>query len=172
MRDSGEVLRQALDITPEYLHDDRRRADHEFDFFRYGQMGTRRFNSLKLWLALKFMGRQGYAAVIERQIRLTEYFARRIDGVAGFERLHQIETAVCCFRFLPESAAAASEIEQDRLQQKLQQEIERSGEAWIHTTVLNGRRCLRVNINSFLTEQRHVDDLLELLQRKGKEVSA
>jgi aromatic-L-amino-acid decarboxylase len=53
------------------------------------------------------------------------------------------------------------------LQQQLQQEIERSGEAWITTTVLNGRRALRVNINSFLTERRHIDDLLELVRLKS-----
>ena len=143
----------------------------EFDFFRYGQMGTRRFNSLKLWMALKFMGRQGYAAAIEKQIELAEYFAARIDQLSDFKRANDIETAVCCFRFLPANHANVAGFEQDRLQQKLQQEIERSGEAWIHTTVLNGRRALRVNINSFLTERRHVDDLLELLLRTGKNVA-
>ena len=168
VRDGGRVLRDAFDITPEYLNEDRGGADVEFDFFRYGQMGTRRFNSLKLWMALKFMGRQGYAAVIEKQIELTEYFANCIDELSDFERLNQIETAVCCFRFLPANHRNAAGVEQDRLQQKLQQEIERSGEAWIHTTVLNGRRVLRVNINSFLTERRHIDDLLELLVREGK----
>jgi glutamate/tyrosine decarboxylase-like PLP-dependent enzyme len=168
VRDGGKVLRDAFDITPEYLNEDRGGADVEFDFFRYGQMGTRRFNSLKLWMALKFMGRQGYAAAIEKQIELTEYFAGCIDELTDFERVNQIETAVCCFRFLPVNVAKESGVEQDRLQQKFQQEIERSGEAWIHTTVLNGRRTLRVNVNSFLTERRHIDDLLELLVRKGK----
>ena len=62
VRDGGRVLRDAFDITPEYLNEDRGGADVEFDFFRYGQMGTRRFSSLKLWMALKFMGRTGYAA--------------------------------------------------------------------------------------------------------------
>ena len=51
----------AFDMSPEYLSEDRGGADVEFDFFRYGQMGTRRFNSLKLWMAIKFMGREGYA---------------------------------------------------------------------------------------------------------------
>ena len=85
VRDGGRVLRDAFDITPEYLNEDRGGADVEFDFFRYGQMGTRRFNSLKLWMALKFMGREGYAAVIEHQIELTEYLAGRIDELADFE---------------------------------------------------------------------------------------
>jgi glutamate/tyrosine decarboxylase-like PLP-dependent enzyme len=170
VRDGGHVLRDAFDISPEYLSEDRGGADVEFDFFRYGQMGTRRFNSLKLWMAWKFMGAQGYAKVIERQIRLTEYLASCLDELKDFQRLGQIETAVCCFKFLPEAAWWAGGKDQDRLQQRLQQRIEKSGEAWITTTVLHGRRALRVNINSFLTEQRHVDDLLELLQRESKEL--
>ena len=161
------VLRDAFDITVEYLAEDRGGADVEFDFFRYGQMGTRRFNSLKLWMALKFMGRRGYAETVDRQIDLTNYLARRIDELDNFERVSPVETAVCCFRFVPKSGHF-SEKELDDLQGRLQQVIERSGDAWLTTTVLHGRRAMRVNINSFLTEQRHVDVLVELLQRSGE----
>ncbi len=167
VREGGRVLRDAFDISPEYLNEDRGGSDIEYDFFRYGQMGTRRFNSLKVWMALKFMGRRGYEEVIDRQIGLTQYLAGRIDELSEFERLGEVETAVCCFKFLPETARSASGEEQDRLQQRLQQRIERSGEAFITTTVLRGRRVIRVNINSFLTERRHVDDLLILLKRES-----
>jgi glutamate/tyrosine decarboxylase-like PLP-dependent enzyme len=170
VRDGGRVLRDAFDISPEYLNEDRGGTDIEFDFFRYGQMGTRRFNSLKLWMALKFMGRTGYQEVIERQIGLTEYLASRIDELDEFQRLGQVETAVCCFKFLPETTRNASGEDQDRLQMRLQQQIERSGEAFVTTTVLSGRRAIRVNINSFLTERRHVDDLLELLKRESRKL--
>ena len=81
-----------------------------------------------------------------------------------------VETAVVCFKYLPESVVNAEPELQDRLQQKLQQHIERSGKAWLTTTVLHGRRTFRVNINSFLTEQKHIDDLLELLQVFGREL--
>jgi aromatic-L-amino-acid decarboxylase len=165
VRDGGRVLRDSFDMSPEYLSEDRGGADVEFDFFRYGQMGTRRFNSLKLWMAIKFMGRQGYAETVERQIDLTNYLASQLDRLKGFRRVGEVETAVCCFRYLPESVSSAGGAEQDRVQQRLQQVIERSGEAWLTTTVLHGRRALRVNINSFLTEQRHVDVLLNALQR-------
>lgn len=170
VRDGGRILRDSFDITPEYLNEDRGGADVEFDFFRYGQMGTRRFSSLKLWMALKFMGREGYAKVIERQIELTEYLVGRIDASVDFKRVGSVETAVCCFQFSPPATANISGVEQDRLQMRLQQKIERSGEAWITTTVLNGRRALRVNINSFLTERRHIDDLVELLGRMSKDL--
>jgi aromatic-L-amino-acid decarboxylase len=170
VKEGADVLRDAFDITPEYLNEDRGGSDVKFDFFRYGQMGTRRSSSLKLWMALKFMGRAGYAAVVDHQIQLTQYLARRIDASREFERVSPVETAVCCFKFMPANAADWDGVEQDRLQQRLQQKIERGGEAWLTTTVLNGRRVLRVNINSFLTRQRHVDDLLNLLMRTGQEV--
>jgi aromatic-L-amino-acid decarboxylase len=127
VRDGGRVLRDAFDMTPEYLNEDRGGADVEFDFFRYGQLGTRRFNSLKLWMAIKFMGREGYAETVERQIGLTQYLAGRLDELPEFQCVGEVETAVCCFRFIPRSDLDGPE--SDRLQQRLQQIIERSGEA-------------------------------------------
>ncbi|HWF88197.1 MAG TPA: aminotransferase class V-fold PLP-dependent enzyme [Pyrinomonadaceae bacterium] len=160
VRDGARVLREAFDMTPEYLNEDRGGSDVEFDFFRYGQMGTRRFNSLKLWMAMKCMGREGYAKTVERQIELTKYLAERIDALENFTRVGEVETAVCCFRL--------DGPDNDRLQQRLQQIIERSGEAWLTTTVLHGQRALRVNVNSFLTEKHHIDDLVDLLTKSAK----
>jgi len=167
VRDGGQVLRDSFDMSPEYLSEDRGFADAQYDFFRYGQMGTRRFISLKLWMCMKFMGQRGYAATTERHIELTEYLAARLDELPDFERTGEVETAVCCFRFLPPPVRALSPAEQDQAQQDLQQRVERSGKAFFPSTVLHGRRVLRVNINSYLTERRHVDDLVELLVSEG-----
>ncbi|HET8783111.1 MAG TPA: pyridoxal-dependent decarboxylase, partial [Pyrinomonadaceae bacterium] len=154
----GRVLRDSFDMSPEYLSEDRGGADVEFDFFRYGQMGTRRFNSLKLWMAMKFMGREGYARTVERQIDLTQYLARKIDALPDFERVGEVETAVCCFHH------------KSNAEQQIQQRIEREGEVWLTTTVLHGRRALRVNVNSFLTEQHHVDHLVTQIEKAGSEL--
>jgi aromatic-L-amino-acid decarboxylase len=170
VRDGGRVLRDAFDITPEYLSEDRGGADVEYDLFRYGQMGTRRFNALKVWMAFKFMGKRGYGEVVERHLDLTRHLAARLDELPDFQRVGEIETAVCCFRYLPAVAQSWAVEEQDRLQRALQQRIERSGEAFFPSTVLHGRRALRININSFLTERRHIDDLVELLQTEGKQL--
>jgi aromatic-L-amino-acid/L-tryptophan decarboxylase len=169
VRGGCRVLRDAFDITAEYLAEDRGGADVEFDFFRYGQMGTRRFNSLKLWMALKSLGRKGYAEIIEGQIELTKYLATRIDESDYFERVSPVETAVCCFKLA--SSPNLDNAAQDRLQMQLQQRIERGGEAWLTTTVVCGHRVLRVNVNSFLTERRHIDDLVELLHREARQLA-
>jgi len=168
VRDGGNVLRDSFDISPEYLSEDRGGADVEYDFFRYGQMGTRRFNALKLWMAFKFMGKRGYSETVERHIELTQYLAACLDAQPDFERVGEIETAVCCFRYLPEQARALPPAEQDQIQQRMQQRVENSGKAYFASTILHGRRALRVNINSYLTEQRHVDDLLESLKSEGE----
>ena len=170
VRDGAQVLRNSFDMSPEYLSEERGFDDAQFDFFRYGQMGTRRFNALKLWMCFKFMGKDGYAETTERHVELTEYLARRLDQLPEFRRVGAIETAVCCFRYLPETVRSTSPDEQDRVQQALQQRIERSGKAFFPSTILHGRRALRVNINSYLTEQRHVDDLVELLCEEGARV--
>jgi glutamate/tyrosine decarboxylase-like PLP-dependent enzyme len=167
VRDGAQVLRNSFDMSPEYLSEQRGFADAQFDFFRYGQMGTRRFNALKLWMCFKFMGKFGYAETTERHLELTEHLARRLDQLPDFKRIGEIETAVCCFRYLPERVRAMAPEEQDHVQQALQQRIERSGRAFFPSTILHGRRALRVNINSYLTEQRHVDDLVELLHEEG-----
>ena len=64
-------LRAAFDCTPEYLNERRDDDDGGLDFFRYGQLGTRRGNALKLWAASCRLGRRGYAEIIDRQVSLT-----------------------------------------------------------------------------------------------------
>jgi len=167
VRDGHRILRNSFDMSPDYLAEDRGFDDAQYDFFRYGQMGTRRFNSLKLWMCFKFMGKHGYSKSVENHIELTKYLAARLDTSPDFERVGEVETAVCCFRYLPERVQAMSPAEQDNVQQALQQRIEKSGRAFFPSTVLHGRRALRVNINSYLTEQRHVDELVELLVSEG-----
>ncbi len=166
VKGGGGVLRESFDITPEYLSEDRGGADVEYDFFRYGQLGTRRFNALKIWMSLKRYGVKGYAVMIDRQISLAQYLYSRIGELQDFETVGKIETALCCARFVPEKVKEDAHT-LDELQMRLQQRIEKSGEAWFATTVAHGRRVLRININSFLTERRHVDDLIELLRREG-----
>lgn len=170
VRDGGRVLRDGFDITPEYLSEERGGEDVPFDFFRYGQLGTKRFNALKVWMALKALGTRGYAEIIDRQIELTRHLAAQLDEADGFERVGEVETAVCCFRFVPRRMRDADGATLDELQRALQRRVEQSGEAWVSTTVLKGRRALRANVNSYLTERRHIDDLVELLCRESREL--
>ncbi|MET7338739.1 pyridoxal-dependent decarboxylase [Nonomuraea sp. NPDC005650] len=163
-RDGVRVLRDAFDTTPEYLGD-----DSALDFFRYGQLGTRRANALKLWAALRRLGRNGYREIIERQLSLTRYLSSVLAGLDDFEVVGDVQTAVCCVRFMP---GGVTGVHDDDLQDALQQRIERGGQAWLSTTVLHGRRALRINVNSVLTQREHIDELITLLRHEGRTVVA
>jgi aromatic-L-amino-acid decarboxylase len=171
VRDGGQVLRNSFDMSPDYLAEQRGFDDAQYDFFRYGQMGTRRFNALKLWMCFKFMGQRGYSQTVERHIELTQHLAARLDALPDFQRVGEVETAVCCFRYLPDLVRTMPPEQQDEVQQALQQRIEKSGKAFFPSTTLQGRRALRVNVNSFLTEQRHIDDLIKLLISEGAAIT-
>ncbi|HLM55756.1 MAG TPA: hypothetical protein VK422_06465, partial [Pyrinomonadaceae bacterium] len=105
--------------------------------------------------------------IVDRQIELTRHLAARLSESPDFETIGRVETAVVCARFVPEGYEGRPDEELDGLQKRLQQRVERGGGAWFATTILKGRRVLRFNVNSFLTERRHVDDLVELLGREG-----
>src|SRR5205085_4594411 len=115
--------------------------------------------ALKVWMALKAVGVRGYAEAVERQIDLVNYLASRFDELEEFERVGEVETALCCVRFLPREARGKSAAEQDELQRALQQRVEQSGRAWFATTILHGRRALRINVNSFLRSEEHTSEL-------------
>ena len=192
-RGGARVLRDAFDTDPAYLDDRRgaeRRAaegapdgaagdgadgapdDSPLDFFRLGQLGTRRANALKLWAALAGLGRDGYRRIVERQLDLTRYLAAELAAADGFEAVGDVQTAVCCVRYLPEAVRGAPAGTRDAVQRALQQRVERGGRAWVATTVLDGRRALRINVNGFLTRREHVDELVALLRAEGPRAAA
>ncbi|WP_125937854.1 pyridoxal-dependent decarboxylase [Streptomyces sp. WAC 06738] len=184
-RDGARVLRDAFDTDPAYL-DDRRGGDREpadgtpdgppddgpLDFFRLGPLGTRRANALKLWAALAGLGRDGYRRIVERQLDLTRYLAAGLAAADGFEPAGDVQTAVCCVRYLPAAVRDAPAATRDAVQRALQQRVERGGRAWVATTVLDGRRALRINVNGFLTRRGHVDELVALLRAEGPRAAA
>ena len=157
---AGAVLVRERSILPEtfaqdpvYIRDLRVPGRH---WFREGLQGSRRFNSLKLWLSLKRYGRRGYEAAIERQVDLARRLHDRLVMESGFSAPHEPVLAISCFRPDPpdadEAAASARAI-------AIQEAIEREGRHWISTTVVHGRRYLRANVNSYLTREEHVDEL-------------
>lgn len=154
VRDAG-VLPATFAQDPVYirdLHSPGRR------FFREGLLGSRRFNGLKLWLSLKRHGRVAYAEAIERQVDLTHLLHDLLQRDGRFAFPHEPVLAISCFRFQPSGMSGEKA---DEVAARMQQAIEREGRHWISTTVARARRYLRANVNSYLTRERHIRELVE-----------
>jgi len=85
---------------------------------------------------------------------LWEEIGRRSDFVA----MHEPESNILCFRYV---VPGAGEAELDELNRRLREAYNRSGAGWITSTVLGGRRVLRVTIMNPRTTAGHAAALLD-----------
>lgn len=122
---------------------------------------SRRADALKVWVILRRYGPDGVAALYDHlcagAVALYEELVRRPD----FEPLHAPESNILCFRYAGDGA-------DDALNLRLRQDYNDSGVGWITTTVLAGRRALRVVLMNPLTGTEHRARMLDQLARLAR----
>lgn len=64
-------------------------------------LGSRGFESLKMWLLIKTLGKEGLAEVVEERHKTAQYVAKLIDGSGYFQVLHDMTFYRMAFVFLP-----------------------------------------------------------------------
>lgn len=137
------------------------------DNFAISTQWTRRMNSLKFWLTLQVHGRQAYEEHIDRQVQLARWFADQIGKSADFEFFAEPMLPIFNLRLknshLPEEQSGP-------LLQNIVDDVTRDGRQWISTTRVHGSTVIRVMIISYLTEQRHLEELLERLERAARKM--
>ena len=160
-------LRATFHREPEYYRSSRP-EDEPLNWYQYSFEGTRRFRGLKLWLSWKHLGSEGFSRLVEMNVELADYLARRCRESDDFEPIPaEPELSVVCFRHLPGGRTAASRLDPealDRHQDKLQRALEVSGEGWVSTTRLRGRTYLRAGVVNYLSTQDDIDRLLAVLR--------
>jgi aromatic-L-amino-acid decarboxylase len=126
------------------------------DNARISTQWTRRMNSLKLWLTLRVHGRKAYEELIDRQLALARKFAEWVQASKEFELSAQPTLPIVTFRLKSSglgsqqlAAAHASVVE----------EVTSDGQRWISETMVNGQSVIRMMVISYLTEERHLQDL-------------
>ena len=166
VRRKGDLLR-AFSYHPTYYHFD----DEVTNYVDYGPQNSRGFRALKVWLALRQVGRSGYQQMIAENIRLSEHLHALVEKNPEFDALTQ-SLSITTFRYVPATLRALigtpeGEAQLERVNQELLSRVERSGEAFLSNAVVNGRFALRACIVNFRTSQADVEALLPLLSRLG-----
>ena len=126
-------------------------------------------NSLKLWLTLRVHGRLAYEELIEKQLKLAEALRDWVKGSEHYEMAAPQVLPVVNFRV---KAPGASEQEISALHAAVVEAVTEDGQRWLSLTHVRGKSVIRAMIISYLTEQRHLDELLRALDRAGREVMA
>jgi aromatic-L-amino-acid decarboxylase len=154
-------LKEAFSLVPEYLKtSDASEVKNGMD---YGIQLGRRFRSLKLWFVMRYFGQEGLIARIREHCRLARLFASWVEESPNFEMLAPVPFALVCFR-----AAPAGVEDLDALNERIMNEINASGEAYLSHTKLNGRFTLRLSVGSIRVEEWHIRKVWDLLNEHAR----
>ena len=160
VRDS-EALTRTFDIHPEYL---KTKEENEVNNYRdWGVQLGRRFRALKLWFVIRTYGVEGIRNTVENHINLANEIAGKIDEAPDFERLAPVPLNTICFRYTPKDINDKDEL--NRINEKLLEAINDTGEAYFTHTTLRGTYTIRFVIGQTYVEKRHVDEAWELIVR-------
>ena len=119
-------------------------------------------------MSWKHLGTEGFGRLIEANVDLAAYLARRCADADDFEAIPDApDLSVVCFRHMPRGIGGeALDAHQDRLQRAL----EVSGDGWLTTTRLRGATWLRAGIVNYLSSEADIDRLLATLRSLAEEV--
>jgi L-2,4-diaminobutyrate decarboxylase len=105
---------------------------------------SRRADAIKVWVALQRYGASGIGALYDALCARAAELHAMLEAHPAFETVHAPESNILCFRWT--GAGTEDDATLDEANRALRERYNRSGEGWITTTVLGGRRVLRVTI--------------------------
>jgi glutamate/tyrosine decarboxylase-like PLP-dependent enzyme len=169
---SADALRHAFAYHPAYYHFDAPALNYN----EYGPQNSRGFRALKVWLALRNVGRQGYVRMIGDDIALARTLYDRVAAHPSLQAMtHSL--SITTFRYVPPDFrqlvdTPAIETYLNTLNGELLTKVEQSGEAFLSNAVIHGRFALRACIVNFRTSLPDIEALPALIVRFGRELDA
>ncbi|MBX7140383.1 MAG: aminotransferase class V-fold PLP-dependent enzyme [Chitinophagales bacterium] len=122
---------------------------------------TKHFRGLRMWLPLMLHGLRPFRACLEEKLLLAKYFHREIKNL-GFEAGPEPELSVVTYRYIPKHGDA------NEFNKRLVEEVQKDGQVFISSTLIDGKFILRAAILAFRTHLKTIDTLLTVLKEKVK----
>ncbi|HVQ15067.1 MAG TPA: aminotransferase class V-fold PLP-dependent enzyme [Vicinamibacterales bacterium] len=171
VRDAA-ALRAAFSYHPVYYHFD----EQGINYVDYGPQNSRGFRALKVWLALKQVGADGYRTMIADDMALSRAMAAAVEREPDLQLVTQA-LSIATFRFVPTDLRSrvgetATEEYLNRINEALLDAIQRGGEAFVSNALVRGRYVLRACIVNFHTTRADVEAVPEIVVRTGRELDA
>jgi len=158
-----EMLIRTFEILPEYL---KTKNDNQVNNYRdWGIPLGRRFRALKLWFVLRSYGLRGLQKKLREHIQLAQDLKRQISQNPNFEILAPTPLNLICFRYKPENK---TEAELNQINEKLLQNINATGKAYLSHTKLNGKYTLRLVVGQTYLLQKHLQKTWDLIVELAK----
>jgi aromatic-L-amino-acid decarboxylase len=168
----AEKLRGAFSYHASYYHFD----DEDMNYFDYGPQNSRGFRALKVWLALRQVGRSGYLKMIGDDMLLARHLHDLLAQHPEFEAMTQ-SLSITTFRYVPRDlrprlGPESVESYLNQLNQALLTAVEKSGEAFLSGALVGSTFVLRACVVNFHTSLEDIESLPSLLSRLGRKADA
>jgi glutamate/tyrosine decarboxylase-like PLP-dependent enzyme len=111
---------------------------------------SRRARGFAVYAALKSLGQQGVAELVERTCAHARTFARGVVTIPGCQVLNEVVINQVLFRF-----------EDDQTTDRVLQRVVDGGEAWMSGTTVDGRRAIRLSVSNWQTSDSDIARALE-----------
>jgi glutamate/tyrosine decarboxylase-like PLP-dependent enzyme len=137
-----DAHRAAMRLTAAYLHatgEDRNPADVTPE-------ASRRARGVTVYAALRSLGRQGVAELVERTCAHARRFAHGVSRLPGCEVLNEVVLNQVLFRFADDETTRA-----------VLAAVQASGEAWMSGTTWDGRAAIRLSVSNWRTSERDIE---------------
>jgi aromatic-L-amino-acid decarboxylase len=139
------------------------------DFLERGPENSRPQRALKVWLAIQAFGRDGYAEMIEYNIRLAAYMEGLVQSTPTLVLCAPRELSIVCWRVEPEGVRGPP---LEKLQTDVIDEIEKRGLAMVSNVKLNdGRTAMRACITNFRTRPEDIEAVVQASAEIGAELA-
>jgi L-2,4-diaminobutyrate decarboxylase len=163
VRDEEDLARAFSQHAPYLFHG--AQGERAWDQGTRSFQCSRRADAIKVWVAIQRYGLGGIGALHDRLCASALSLHRMIEARADFEAMHVPETNILCFRWVGDHTQSDDAL--DALNFELRSRYNRDGHGWITTTVLGGRRVLRVTVMNPRTTEEHLEALLAELAREA-----
>src|SRR5690606_23157079 len=113
---------------------------------------------------IRAFGVRGMQARLREHMRLARLFAEEVERDPHLELLAPVNFSVVVFRKL---SSGADEEELDRINARLLERLNASGEVFLSHRRVTGKSALRLAVGTRRTRQRHVRRVLELIRQES-----
>jgi L-2,4-diaminobutyrate decarboxylase len=127
---------------------------------------SRRADVLKLWVALQRYGADGIGALYDHLCETARAMHRLVATHPRFAALHEPESNILCFRWTGDGTLDDATL--DRVNRAAREALNRSGAGWITTTVLGGRRVLRITAMNPRTTAEDLEAILDAVDHEAR----
>ena len=135
------------------------------DLHELGVEASRPWRGAAAWAALKHLGREGVADMVDRCCALAYELAQLVEEAPRLELTAPVASCVTCFRYHPPGMTEGPEL--DDLNRRIQQQLALGGAVLATGGMLRSGFSLRPAIVSWRTTRDDVTVLAETVERLG-----